>query len=73
MKETWVKMVKKRITHIEDNEKEWYKILTGVYIYENKSYDFTEEQLANIQKVHDDKKITKELKEYIENFISNNL
>lgn len=33
--------------------KKWYHILTAVYMYDNGSYDLTEEQLDNIQNVHD--------------------
>ena len=48
---------------LQDNSKKWYHILTAVYMYENNSYELTENQKNIIQEVHD-KGINEELKKY---------
>ena len=45
--------------------KQWYHILTGIYLIQNGSYDLTYEQKHNIQMCHD-KRMTSELFEWIQ-------
>lgn len=73
VKQEWLAKAKRLTKTLLDENKQWYRLLTGVYIYENNSYEFTAEQLANIQKVHDDRAITPELKKHIIDFIENSI
>lgn len=45
--------------------KQWYHILTGIYMIQNGSYELTDEQKHNIQMCHD-KRMTPELFEWIQ-------
>lgn len=43
----------------------WYHVLTGIYLLDNEKYELTEEQISNIQLLHD-RKGTQELYDYIQ-------
>lgn len=51
------------------NQKIWYHILTTCYILENNNYELSKEQKENIQRVHDNEKITEELFDYCVNLL----
>lgn len=55
---------------IRDTDKRWYHILILCYMFERNKTTLTKAQIKNVQQVHDSG-ITKELKEYCVNIISN--
>ena len=55
---------------LRDTDKHWYHILILCYMFEKKKMTLTKAQIKVVQQVHDNG-ITKELKEYCVNIISN--
>ena len=58
-------LLKKYVGWLKTNDKNWYHVLVGVYMLENRKIELTKEQLANVQKVHDDRCISEKLYTYI--------
>ena len=67
-KEEYIALLKKAVNIYNRKSKKWYQILTAVYMFENNSYDLTEEQLKDIQQAHD-KGVTKKLYTYIIDYL----
>lgn len=62
-KKEYIAILRNAVKKLKDDSKQWYHVLTAIYMYENGSYILTEEQKANVQEVHDNG-ITLELKNY---------
>ena len=68
-KEEYITYLKKTIEWLPRNNKNWYHVLTAVYILENESYELTEKQLANIQLVHNREYINCKLYNHIIDYL----
>lgn len=58
-------LVKRGLNRENDGKKNWYHILTGIYLLDNGEYSLTEEQIININLCHD-KQMTPEIYQYIQ-------
>ena len=69
LKELLIEIYLKKNTYTK-NYKGFYHVLTLIYMFKNRSYDLTEEQIKNIQLCHD-RKMTDEIYDFIQENLKN--